>query len=143
MIRLEPCGMNTNQNDAFLGLKTTSKEGANVIDIKIKKLEKQMSHLTNMQAHRKTHGGKRFRSKQISLRNQIDICAQKIYLLNLEKEKPTSSKKSKPKFEFSDKPNDRSTFLNSFNDHSRNPDRSIFRYPDTFYRSSFWGRESY
>lgn len=51
------------------------------IDSKIKKTKRHIDHLSNAQSHRKTHGGKRFRAKQLSLRTQLDSTAQRLIWL--------------------------------------------------------------
>lgn len=51
------------------------------IDSKIKKTKSHIDHLSNSQAHRNTHGGKRFRAKQNLLKGQIDLSTQRLALL--------------------------------------------------------------
>lgn len=54
----------------------------NDIDSRINKTKNHINHLSESQAHRKTHGGKRFRARQISIRNQIEIASKQLTLLN-------------------------------------------------------------
>jgi hypothetical protein len=56
------------------------------IDSKIQKTKSHIDHLSNAQAHRNTHGGKRFRAKQISWRDQVDSYTKKLALLTSAKE---------------------------------------------------------
>jgi hypothetical protein len=51
------------------------------IDTKIKKVRSHIDHLSNAQSHRKTHGGKRFCARQISLQNQIQHASRRLALL--------------------------------------------------------------
>lgn len=67
------------------------------IDSKIQKTKSHIDHLSNAQAHRNTHGGKRFRAKQISLRDQIDSSTKRLALL-------TSAKKVIVKLDKGEKP---------------------------------------
>ena len=57
------------------------------IDSKIQKIHSHIRHLSNAKAHRKTHGGKGFRGKQISLQDQINSSKNELALLILAKEK--------------------------------------------------------
>lgn len=56
------------------------------IDTKIKETKSQIDYLSNAQSHRNTHGGKRFRARQISLRDQLDSCSKRLLLLTSAKE---------------------------------------------------------
>lgn len=51
------------------------------IDSKIKKIKSHIDHLFNAQSHRKTHGGKRFCARQISLQDQTQNARQRLTLL--------------------------------------------------------------
>jgi hypothetical protein len=51
------------------------------VNSQIQRAKSQIDHLTYAQSHRNTHGGKRFRAKQISLRDQVDSCSKRLTLL--------------------------------------------------------------
>jgi hypothetical protein len=59
----------------------------NDIDKKIEKTKSHLSYLSNSQSHRITHGGKRFRARQISLQEQVQSYSERLSLL-------TSAKKN-------------------------------------------------
>lgn len=56
------------------------------IDKKITKIEGHISKLSAAQAHRRTHGSKGFRSRQISLQAQIDTSNERMAMLKLAKD---------------------------------------------------------
>jgi len=53
---------------------------ASDLDKKIQKLRHHIEHLNGSIAHRKTHGGRHFRDRKISIQNQIDLANQKLNL---------------------------------------------------------------
>ena len=55
------------------------------IDIKIQKANNRIKYLSSAQAYRRTHGGKRFRAKQISLRNQMNSTSDELSMLSTAK----------------------------------------------------------
>src|SRR5690242_997210 len=55
------------------------------IDQKIARTESQLGHLNNCLSERNTHGGKAFRSRHISLQDQISSASKRIELLQLAK----------------------------------------------------------
>lgn len=56
------------------------------IDRKIAKTQGHISHLSSAQSHRNTHGGKRFRARQISLKDQVQYFSTELTLLASAKE---------------------------------------------------------
>ncbi len=67
------------------------------IDKKIEKTKGHISHLSNSQSHRNTHGGKRFRARQISLKDQVQYFSKELTLLTSAKEIIVKlNKQSKP-----------------------------------------------
>lgn len=56
------------------------------IDAKIQKANNRIKSLSNAQSHRRTHGGKRFRARQISLQDQIKSTSKMLLLLETAKE---------------------------------------------------------
>jgi hypothetical protein len=56
------------------------------IDTKIQKTKNHIDHLSNAQSKRNTHGGKKFRARQISLREQLDSSSKRLVLLTSAKE---------------------------------------------------------
>ena len=56
------------------------------IDSKIKKAKNQIDHFSKAQSHKKTHGGKRYRARQISLRDQVNWASKRLNLLTSAKE---------------------------------------------------------
>jgi hypothetical protein len=53
-----------------------------ILEKKIEKTETNIEHLTGALGHRKTHGGKNYRTRQISLNNQINSASKNLTLLN-------------------------------------------------------------
>lgn len=51
------------------------------LDQKIEKTKNHINHLTHAQSHRNTHGGTRFRARQISLKGQIRTFSERLTLL--------------------------------------------------------------
>lgn len=51
------------------------------IDKKIEKTKSHISHLNGSLAHRNTHGGKRFRAKNISIKDLISSASKRLVLL--------------------------------------------------------------
>lgn len=67
------------------------------IDSKIQKAKNQIQHLSNAQANRTTHGGKRFRVRQIALKNQTDSAVERLALLqDAKKHFPKQKKEVSP-----------------------------------------------
>ena len=48
------------------------------IDARIAKAKVEIDHLTNRLAHRVKHGGKRFRARQISIKDQRELCTARL-----------------------------------------------------------------
>lgn len=65
------------------------------INKKIKKIKNHIDHLFKAQSHRNTHGGKRFRTRQILLRDQIDFSSKRLMLLKSAKEILVKSNKER------------------------------------------------
>lgn len=55
------------------------------INIKIKQTKNHIAHLVQAQTHRQTHGGKRFRARQIALRTRSNIYVKRLELLSAAK----------------------------------------------------------
>ncbi|MGD2169620.1 MAG: hypothetical protein PVI40_05225 [Chlamydiota bacterium] len=55
------------------------------VDFRIEKVKKQIQHLTAQLPQRKTHGGKAFRAKKISLQQQISLASDRLNLLQTAK----------------------------------------------------------
>lgn len=56
------------------------------VNARIEKTRSHLRSLLNIQASRNTHGGKKYRAKQISLGNALDACNETISLLSTAKE---------------------------------------------------------
>lgn len=71
-----------------------------ILEAKIEKKKHHIDHLKGALGHRKTHGGKRYRARQISLKEQIKLASQELELLNQAKRiikvKPEELKVSMP-----------------------------------------------
>lgn len=67
------------------------------IDKKIERARSQIDHLNQSLSHRNTHGGKAFRARNISIRDQISSASERMKLLQLAKASITElDKQSKP-----------------------------------------------
>jgi len=55
------------------------------IDQKIKRATRHIDHLTAQLSHRNTHGGTRFRGRQISLKDQISVTSEWLSMLKTAK----------------------------------------------------------
>lgn len=88
------CGVILPHSDKILGSQD--------IDKKIESVKKHIAFMTQKLSHRNTHGGKRFRAREISSQDQISISRIKLELLQMAKTTITKVNIVAPKREVSE-----------------------------------------